>query len=442
MEAEGVSSVVGGVVAGLVILWVIVLTIVCATRRHLLRATWREPYVDEPVVILESDDWGPGPPGHADALHRLLQVLATHRDDVGRPAVLTANMVLSVPDGPAIVSGGFRGYARRELDVDFPELFAAMREGRAAGTFFPQLHGREHLNPEALLRRARNGDVPLRSLLEIPGWSDWEALDSPLQGHFVDGSELPTRTMAADQQRVMVAEGVRLFARAFGESPASAVAPCYLWNDDTEEAWAAAGVRYIQTAGYRCIGRGADGAYIQSPKWIHAGSVNHQGQRYLVRNVMYEPADGHGWEAAWREVRRRFREAQPAVISTHRYNYTRPESQEQALRGLGELLDRVCRRYPRVRFAASPEWGRWLERGELADVLTHGTWPAPRPASGPRRVAGFLRRLWSRHEKLRWLVVGSGLIVPGVLLVTLLDGVAALAGRPVVGARPTGGLHG
>jgi hypothetical protein len=142
-------------------------------------------------------------------------------------------------------------------------------------------------------------------------------------------------------------------------------------------------------------------------------------------------------------VRRRFREAHPAVISTHRYNYTRPESQEQALRGLGELLDQVCRRYPRVRFAASPEWGRWLERGELADALTHGTWPAPRPASGPRRVAGFLRRLWSRHEKLRWLVVGSGLIAPGVLLVTFLDGLAWLARQPeMAGARPTGGLHG
>jgi hypothetical protein len=433
----------GGIAVALIALWVVGLLVIVTTRRALLRATWREPYVDEPVVILESDDWGPGPPDHTEALRRLLQVLAAHRDGVGRPAVLTANMVLSVPDGPAIVAGGFRGYARRELDVDFPELFTVMREGRAAGTFFPQLHGREHLNPEALLRRARNGDLSLRRLLEIPGWSDWESLDSPLQGHFVDGSELPTRPVAMDQQRSMVAEGVLLFARAFGESPASAVAPCYLWNDDTEAAWAAAGVRYIQTAGYRCIGRGMDGAYIQSPRWLHAGSTNRQGQRYLVRNVMYEPADGRDWEAAWREVRHRFREAQPAVISTHRYNYTRTEIRAQALRGLDELLDRVCRRYPRVRFAASPEWGRWLDRGELADALTHGTWPTPRSASGPRRIAGFLRRLWRRHEKLRWLVAATGLIVPGVLLVILLDGVAALAGRwAVVAVGETGALHG
>jgi len=434
---------VGGIAVALISLWVVGVLVIVTTRRALLRATWREPYVDDPVVILESDDWGPGPPEHAESLRRLLHVLAGHRDGVGRPAVLTANMVLSVPDGPAIVAGGYRGYARRELDVAFPELFAAMREGRAAGTFFPQLHGREHLNPEALVRRARNGDVALRALLEIPNWSDWEGLDSPLQGHFVDGSELPTRPVAADQQRVMAAEGVRVFARAFGESPASAVAPCYLWNDDTEAAWAAAGVRYIQTAGYRCIGRDADGRYIQSPQWLHAGSVNRHGQRYLVRNVMYEPADGRGWEAAWCEVRRRLREAQPAVISTHRYNYTRAESQAQALRGLDELLNRIGRRYARVRFAASPEWGRWLESGELADALSHGTWPAPRPASRPRRIAGFLRRLWHRHQKLRWLVVATGLIVPGVLLVLLLDGLAALATRPaVVAVARTGELHG
>jgi hypothetical protein len=435
--------VVGGVLAGLLVVWGGALLVIVTTRRGLLAATWREPYVDEPVVILESDDWGPGPPDHVESLHRLLQVLAGHRDGVGRPAVLTANIVLSVPDGAQIVAGEFRRYAQRELDVDFPALLTVMREGRAAGTFFPQLHGREHLNPEALMRRARNRDGAVRSLLGTPDWSDWEALDSPLQGHFVDGGELPTRPVAADQQRVMVEEGVLLFTRAFGEPPASAVAPCYLWNDDTEAAWAAAGVRYIQTAGYRCTGRGVDGTYIQSPRWIHPGCLSRQGQRYLVRNVMYEPADGRDWEVAWREVRRRFREAQPAVISTHRYNYTRPGSREHALRGVDELLDRVCHSYPRLRFAASPEWGRWLERGRLEDALTLGTWPAPHPASGPRRVAGFLRRLWRRHEKLRWLVVASGLIVPGVLLVILLDGVAALAGRPaVVAMGPTGALHG
>jgi hypothetical protein len=428
---------------GLIALWSVGLLVIVATRRGLLRETWREPYVDEPVVILESDDWGPGPLDHADALRRLLHVLASHRDAVGRPAVLTANMVLSVPDGAAIVAGGFRGYARRELDIDFPELFAAMREGQSAGTFFPQLHGREHLNPEALLRRAGSGDHALRRLLETPGWSDWEALDSSLQGHFVDGGELPTRPVVADQQRAMAEEGVRLFARAFGESPASAVAPCYLWDDDTETAWAMAGVRYIQTAGYRCIGRDAGGRYIQSPQWIHAGSTNRQGQRYLVRNVMYEPADGRGWEAAWHEVRRRFREAQPAVISTHRYNYTRAEQQVQALRGLDGLLRRVCQRYPRVRFAASPEWGRWLASGELVDALTHGTWPAPRPASGPRRIAGFLRRLWCRHAKLRWLVVASGLIVPGAVSLILLDGLAALVTRPAaVAVAQRGTAHG
>jgi hypothetical protein len=435
--------VVGGVVAGLLVLWGATLLVIVTTRRGLLDATWREPYVEEPVVILESDDWGPGAPEHGDALRRLLQVLATHRDGVGRPAVLTANMVLSVPDGSAIAAGGFTAYVRRELDVDFPDLFRTMAEGLAAGTFIPQLHGREHLNPEALVRRARDGDIELRALLETPGWSDWETLDSPLQGHFVDGGELPTRPVAADQQSVMVAEGIRLFARAFGGLPSSAVAPCYLWDDDTEAAWAGAGVRYIQTAGYRCIGRDSDGSYIQSPQWIHAGSTNRHGQRYLVRNVMYEPADGRGWEAAWCEVRRRFGEAQPAVVSTHRYNYTCLASQEQALLGLDELLDRVCRHYPWVRFAASPEWGRWLERGELADALTRGKWPALRRASTPRRVAGFLRRLWRRHEKLRWLVAGTGLIVPGVLLLTVLDAMAGRVSRTAtLGAGQTGALHG
>ncbi len=397
-------------------LWGAAVTVVVASRGRLLVATWREPYVGVPVVVIESDDWGPGPPDHAAALEALLAVLDRHRDSTGRPAVLTANLVMAVPDGEAIVASGYSRYIRRPIDR-FPEVAAALRAGHGAGTLCPQLHGLDHLHPDGLLERARAGDEAVLAWLAAGGL-DWEALASPLQGHYVDGSVLPTRVVAPEVQAALVAGGVEAFTAFWDEPPTSAVAPCYLWDDATERAWAAAGVRYIQTAGYRCTGRDGSGHYVQDPPWLAPGDRSTAGPRYLVRNVMYEPRDGRGEEGAWEALTQRVAEAQPAVLSTHRYNYSGGGA--AALAGLDDLLGRARARYPALRFLASPEWGRWIERGEVADPLT-GERPPLAPAPPRRKVAAFLRRLWNRHGKIRAIAWGSTLVVPAALLCLLLD---------------------
>ncbi len=405
------------VALALVALWGTAVAAISLSRWRLLVATWREPYVAEPVVILESDDWGPGPPDHAVALDRLLALLGRHRDACGRPAILTANLVMAVPDPEAIASDGHRAYHRRLLDA-FPEVVAALRRGHGAGLLCPQLHGLDHLHPEGLLERARGGDTAVLDWLAAGGL-DWEALPSPLQGHYVDGSVLPTRPVAPEVQEALVTGGVEAFTTFWGHPPASAVAPCYLWDDTTERAWATAGVRYVQTAGYRCTGRDAGGHYRQEPPWLPPGLRSSTGLVYLVRNVMYEPRDGRGATEAWRTLRQRVSEAQPAVLSTHRYNYTGVGA-EEALSGLDGLLGQAERRYPRLRFLASPEWGRWIEVGEVSDPLTGSQSPLT-PAPPRRKVAAFLRRLWNRHAKIRVVALATGLVVPAAALCGLLD---------------------
>lgn len=54
-----------------------------------LAARWREPVLRQPVLIVESDDWGAGPLAQADALRRLAASLQRVRDRSGRPAVMT-----------------------------------------------------------------------------------------------------------------------------------------------------------------------------------------------------------------------------------------------------------------------------------------------------------------------------------------------------------------
>ncbi len=404
--------------------WSLLLAVLWLAQGRLLRATWHECYADEALLVIESDDWGPGDDGHAERLRALYELLARHRDNSGRPVVLTADMVLAVPDLRASDSND---YTRRYLDQGWPMLHQTFRDGMRAGVLVPQLHGLEHCHGEAVMRAAC-ADTALRERMRQPGWSDWESLPSPLQGHYVNGGHLPTQPLPSDAQRELVQIALTAFQRLFGMPSLSTVAPCYLWNDSTEAVWQAAGIRYIQTAGYRCTGRGLDGRYLQDPAILRAGQRNPFDQIYLVRNCMYEPADGREADACIRQLRQALRECAPVVISTHRYNYTRDATLfQRSLDGLDLILKEFARLSARRRHLCSPELGAWYAGGPLINALD-GTLLAPiAPARRLRKLSACLFRLWHRHAKLRLLAVASGLILPAWLIVA--------AARSIAGSR-------
>ncbi|MCB1876754.1 MAG: hypothetical protein KDH88_12345 [Chromatiales bacterium] len=398
-------------------------------KRRLFVATWREPYLADLPLLLESDDWGPGGEHHAQRFRELAQTLSRYTDSMGRPAVLTADMVLAVPDTRAMREQADGVYRRRFLDTDFPQIHQAFRDAMKAGVLVPQLHGLEHLNGDGLARLAKQGDPRVQPALQEDDWWDWESLDSPLQGHYVDGSALPTTNLEQQRQSDLVDQALTVFQRTFGFPSRSTVAPCYLWDDATESAWAQAGVRYIQTAGYRCTGRAADGRYVQDPPYLVPGQRNSHEQIYLVRNAMYEPVDGRRADACIRSIREAQRQALPAVVSTHRYNYTRAEEEHrESLAGLERILCACNRFSPRLRHCSSPELGAWLEEPgrDLVNPANGSRWPSLAAANTPGHINGWLWRLWYRHAKLRGLVVFSGLIAP----LWLLERVTTLLKRP------------
>ena len=217
--------------------WLALLLILWVWQHELLRRTWREPYFAVPPVVIESDDWGPGGEHHAERLRQLLRMLARHRDCRGQPAILTANIVLAVPDTKAICANGYSDIVRRWLDTDFPDILEVMREGQDNRTFDPQLHGLEHLHTPGLMRLAREGDGEARRIFDEPDWWDWESLSSPRQAHYVDGTQLPTVPLNREDRVATVDEAIRVFQRCFGFAPRSTVAPCYLWDAEVEDIW-------------------------------------------------------------------------------------------------------------------------------------------------------------------------------------------------------------
>ncbi len=400
--------------------WLLTLAVVCAWKYPLFKRTWQELYFADTPVLIESDDWGPGEELHAQRLLELLACLETHKDSVARSAVLTADIVLSVPDIEKIMADPAKAYHRKVLNEGSPGIYQAMLRSIKQGVLVPQLHGLEHLNGQGFAKLCQQHDSRIMTALALPQQWDWESLDSPLQGHYVDGSCLPTQAISSEQAQTLIALATQTFTELFGFASFSTVAPCYLWNSTIEQHWKNHGISVIQTAGYRCDARDKHGAYHQDRYLLRAGDLSESAQVYLVRNVMYEPVDGNNnAKTAYQEALRAYAQALPISISTHRYNYTRSEDEfVSSLQGLDQLLTAIGSSLSRLRFVSSPELGQQylMDDTDIVNNFNGRQWMPLKRLSGLKKLAPFLRRLYYRHPKLVLLAYISGLILPVSLL--------------------------
>lgn len=390
------------------VFWTILLLALWHRQKALFLRTWNEPYFAIPLIAIESDDWGPGGPDDAARLTELLNMLSRHRDCRGQPAILTANVVLSVPDTQAIRESGFKQIKRRYLDTDFPEITVAMHKGMSDHSFRPQLHGLEHLYTPGLIKLAQANDPTALAVFDQPNWWDWESLPSPWQAHYVDGTQLPTTALPSPERAAIIAEAMQIFERCFGFVPDTTVAPCYLWDADVEAIWLKHGIHGIQTLGYRCPGRDAAGHYWRDMDLIRPGERSHSGQSYMVRNVMYEPADGKSISLCKAQIKLAKLQALPIIFTTHRYNYTRSAAlHEKAIAGLNELLSDLENRNSNILYCASDR---------LVYYITQPSTKLMR--QGLHKINPFVLRLLIRHAKLRIGILITGIFIPlSVLLV-------------------------
>jgi len=258
-----------------------------------LVARWREPVLRRPVLVIESDDWGAGPPNQADALAQLSALLQRVCDRNGRPAVMTLGVVLEVPDGPRIAADGCSEYHAMPLaSPRFKAVRAAMQAGIEAGVFAPQLHGQCHYWPAALLAVAQK-DATVRDWLTAPEPAATETLPSHLQSRWVDASILPSRALPNESIEQAVAAEAAAYRAVFGRAPQVAVATTFVWNEAVEAAWAQAGIDVVVTPGRRATCRNAAGAPACADATMLTGDRSRAGQTYLVRDVYFEPSLGH-----------------------------------------------------------------------------------------------------------------------------------------------------
>ncbi|HVO44195.1 MAG TPA: hypothetical protein VMT34_16315, partial [Aggregatilineales bacterium] len=355
-------------------------------RRLQYWASWR---CQEPVLVFESDDWGlrrrassvlleqVGKPGQwadeeletPDDLEKLYSVLEQYRDPHDRPACFVANFVMAVPDFEGIARSSFTTYVDIPLgEASAPSLKAKWLEGYARRVFFPQYHGRAHLYPDRWLQDLRD-DVPGArllfeagcvgglSLLDREGWRYHSEYMNWKLGQPLSGKKLQN----------WLQSGLASFQDLFGFRSQSTIAPHYIFTRETLQAWRQGGIRFIQGTNYELV-RLPDGNYSAISATL---GQRWNGLMLMSRTAKFEPrpqrAD-QGLNHALSQMRGCFATRIPAVVDTHRINYS-GAWRDSSVQALETLLSIAAQHRPYV--LTTVELGEAiLNNGAYCDVFT------------------------------------------------------------------------
>ncbi|MFZ4057304.1 MAG: hypothetical protein ACOYKE_04170 [Ferruginibacter sp.] len=342
------------------------------------------------IVVLESDDWGTIRMASNEAYQQLLQrgypvnqcsynsndalecnedleqlfeVLNSVRDKNNRPAILTANNIVGNPDFEKIKASDFNEYHFETFDKTlqrYPKHNRVMdlyKEGIEKKLIQPQFHGREHLNVANWMKALQQKDQTALDAFECNMFTTHNGINPSGRSEFLDAFATPDAATIA-------IEGLEIFKSIWGFQSASFIAPCYIWPSSLEPALAKYGVKFIQSITWQ---QDPDATGTSYKKRFHfMGQKNHYGQFYLMRNCFYEPAQQpkFNWiDDCLQRMEIAFRWKKPAIIGTHRINYTgliQPQNRTKGLNGLEQLLKTIVKKWPDVEFMSSDELGALL----------------------------------------------------------------------------------
>lgn len=347
------------------------------------------------IVVIESDDWGSirmaspqsfnnllikGYPidknkftsldglESKEDLEYLFEVLKNHKDNNGNHPVITACSLVANPDFKRIRESNFTEYYFETIDktydsygeVDLLELWK--EKGIKNNLLYPQFHGREHLNPLKWLKLLKDGVEMEQDAFE----------EKVLLGLSVSPNSETTNYMAAfehtseahkKQIELIAQEGIAIFEKIFGFKSISFMPSQSKQFKELNETLVNEGVNFNQGGQYFL--RNKDGSFKKIDKiW---GDMDKYGMTYWRRNCSFEPyksQDQDHVNTCLKEIEIAFRCGKPAVINSHRINYTSrmdQENRDKSLEKLNSLLKKILAKWPEVEFMNSAQLAKIMK---------------------------------------------------------------------------------
>ena len=350
-------------------------------------------HTNEKYLIIESDDWGSirmpsksvflklqelGDCPEKDAflsndclesqkdLDNLFAVLNSVRDSCGNPAILTANFAMANPDFDNIdYNNGIYKYEPFYKTYDRyygkNDILITIKNSIDKKLICPQLHCREHLNVTRWMRDLKNNVPSARlafdqKMIGIGACFSCDNLFGYMDSFNFDKNEENLFLLE------VLNDASNIFEKTFGFKSETFVASCFVWGNMLERHLSNLSIKGIQCGFWQNMPTESEGTCNLKRKMHYCGQKGKYGQVFLVRNCTYEPAYLQNAEESadkcFDEIRYAFKHKKPAIINSHRFNYIssiNSDNAKQNLQGLKNLLLKVVKEFPDVKFISSAE---------------------------------------------------------------------------------------
>lgn len=349
---------------------------------------WR---TSKKLLLIESDDWGSirmpskmvydklsmqgaGEGCYFDVydslessedLELLFEVLSSVKDSQGHPVVMEPFAVVANSNYEAIERNGFSEYVYEPFVDTYRRFshteksFKTIKEGMRAGIWYPQFHGREHIQVNRWMKALQSNDKLVRLEFSsrafhsgcLPSNIDYyNAFD------YDSKDELP-------QLKEIIRDGLNIFERLYGYKPIALCSPCGFISQELFDFSSQEGIR-LRGGQFRTPN--GDGSYKRINNYWGTRGLNDM--RVYRRNCKFEPAKNHNidWvDQCLSEIKIAFRWGKPAVIDSHRVNYIgsiSPENRDYTLREMKRLLREIVKRWPEVEFINSEQLYKEMQK--------------------------------------------------------------------------------
>jgi hypothetical protein len=307
----------------------------------------------------------------AEDLAELYSALESVKDKNGRSAVFTAFTLPCNINFELMEAEGFKCY-RYEL---LPDTFSKQPNGRTTWSLWKeglqkrlivaQFHGREHLNVRILEEKLKQQDHEVLTSLRNKSFcsitnSGYSTISYSAAFEFWDVKE-------NESFHAILADGLRAFENVFEYKAKNFTPPGGTRHPSLWPTLYAQGVRYIDLPMLEKQHMGL-GAYRNV--WNYTGKVQDNNECVLMRNAVFEPTgnDSIDWTAqTLKQLEVSFRWGKPAIISSHRVNFSGHITESNRAKGIGSLrhlLNAIVNRWPDVEFISSDELGKIIFEGD------------------------------------------------------------------------------
>lgn len=295
-------------------------------------------------------------------LQMMFEVLTSVKDFQGNYACFTPFVNIANPDFDKIRESGFVQYYRepftetlKRYGASYEGVYELWKQGIAEHIFHPEYHGTEHINVKCFMEALQNGHRTTTLAF------DNESVAVPMLPHDMPLKHDTTpfyieKAVENEALKEDIQNGLVMFDQLLGYRPRQFTPGAGVYSPALHSVLKEEGIDYINVQRYYSYPLG-DGKFTK--KLLYNGKMNEVGQRYVVRNCVFEPYldncsrnDG-AVDGCLKNIEAAFRMHAPAIVSTHRVNFVgglEVAHRDDSLNQLKELLTKIVKLWPDVEF--------------------------------------------------------------------------------------------